>query len=221
MNHIWSYARRARRACKAAQARQSGGKSQRQQSTAARCTPRARLRPAPDQVNAARSCVACSRAAPAVSQKKRPTPCALRAHRSASAGGEYWPHCGHYGHGAAHSTGKRSQSGQTPAHLACIGISGGLLTTASGDLPGSPRKSAPGRPGAGGRGRAFVLRIEPLRVSPLRASIPLGALRWRRRCWAHIPRPDGRWRQHCTASFSLITVNFPAAIINCHLDIYL
>lgn len=30
-----------------------------------------------------------------------------------------------------------------------------------------------------GRGRAFVLRIEPLRVSPLRASIPLDA-RWRR-----------------------------------------
>jgi len=38
--------------------------------TAARCTPRARLRPAPSQVHAARSFVACSRAAPAVGQKK-------------------------------------------------------------------------------------------------------------------------------------------------------
>ena len=69
MNHIQSYQRRA---CKAAQARQSGGKSQEPRRTAARCIPRARLRPALGQVHAARSCVACGRAAPAVSQKNSP-----------------------------------------------------------------------------------------------------------------------------------------------------
>jgi hypothetical protein len=52
-------------------------------------------------------------------------------------------------------------------------------------VPGLARPGNPpaARCNAGGRVRAFVLRIEPLRVSTLRASIPLGAARRGRRRW--------------------------------------